>query len=181
MNKRTRRTIGLIIIITLLFVSISNYTYLSNTAENFLKNQVSSFGYSAIGTSVFILELIPQPFLSSLIPFTIGVLFNLNYIYLILIVVSTSIIANYTAYFLGLKYGTSLAKFFITQNNYEKSIKWFDKYGKKSISFLALTPLPYFPIMGGVFKMTLKQFTIYAIIPRIFHFIIFLSLIILLT
>ncbi len=178
MGKRFRRFIFTLLLLVGLIICLLNYNFLSSFAENYLETQIENLGYLGVIFSVFVLELIPQPFLSALIPFTTGLLFNLNAYYLLFMVIVTSIVANYLAYFLGFRYGDSIANFFVSEKNYEKTTKWFDKYGKISITILALTPLPYFPIMGGIFKMTFKEFTTYAIVPRMFHFIIFSSLII---
>lgn len=40
------------------------------------------------------------------------------------------------------------------------------------MAVLALTPIPYFPILGGLFKMKVSDFIIYGIIPRILNFFI---------
>jgi len=178
MNKKLMRTyIVISLVLILLLIVLINYGRLSESANTFLEGQIRTWGYIGIVVSVFILELVPQPFLSALVPFTTGLLFNLDWLYLIILTVSFGIIANYTAYFIGSYYGDAVAGFFVSRKNYEKSLRWFDKYGKMSITILALTPLPYFPVMGGVFKMTLREFSMYAIVPRIFHFIIFIYLI----
>lgn len=176
-NKKTRTILIVLFILIGLTACLANYTYLTTLAEEVLQKQIGNSGYYGIAISVFLIELIPQPILSSWIPCSIGLLFNMNFFYIILISVASAIPANYIAYFIGTNYGKSMAHFFVSEANYEKSVKWFDKYGKKSISVLALLPLPYFPIMGGLFKMTFKEFTLYAIIPRIFHFILLLSVV----
>jgi membrane protein DedA with SNARE-associated domain len=177
-EKLSLKIVITLLLLTGLTICLINYNYLSNLIESLLEKQIGNWGYYGIIISVFILEFIPQPFLSALIPFTTGLLFNLNTLGLIITMILTSIIANYAAYFLGRYYGDFTTRFFISKKNYEKSLIWFKKYGKKSITILALTPLPYFPIMGGIFKMNFKEFTLYAIIPRIFHFTIFSCLII---
>lgn len=176
MKKKRIFLLGFLILIVLIF-SLSYYNTLSLYAENILKMSVNQWGYYGIALSVFILEFVPQPFLSVLIPFTIGRLFDLNPYYLIVLSVIFSVIANYSSYFLGYTLGDKVARFMVTEENYNKSLSWFKKYGKKSLSVLALTPLPYFPVMGGIFKMTPWEFTIYGIIPRMMHFLIFLPLI----
>ncbi|MBD3252496.1 hypothetical protein GF386_02090 [Candidatus Pacearchaeota archaeon] len=179
MNKKLMRTyIVISLILILLLIILINYRTLSELTGGFLEEQIRTWGYLGIIVFVFVLELIPQPFLSALVPFTTGLLFNLDLLYLIIITVLFGITANYVAYFIGIHYGDSVAGFFVSRKNYKKSLRWFDKYGKISITLLALTPLPYFPVMGGVFKMTPREFSIYAIIPRIFHFIIFIYLIV---
>ena len=167
------------LILVLLAIIIFNYSYLSGLLGGFFEDQIQIWGYFGVSISSFILELIPQPFLSALVPFTTGLLLKLDFQYLFFTMLISSIIANYIAYFFGKYYGDSIALFLVSKESYEKSLNWFGKYGKKSITFLALTPIPYFPVMGGIFKMTLREFTVYAIIPRIFHFIIFAHLILL--
>jgi uncharacterized membrane protein YdjX (TVP38/TMEM64 family) len=180
MNKKLFIQRGFIGIVLLIFFSyiILNYSAIEKVANDFLKTQIGVWGYFAIFASVLILELVPQPFFSSLFPLITGLVFNLNVIYLVSLVVVTSVIANYMAYFIGRHYGDSMAYYLISKKNYELSIKWFERHGMKIIAILALTPLPYFPVMGGIFKMTFKEFTYYAIIPRILNIIIFSFLII---
>jgi membrane protein YqaA with SNARE-associated domain len=163
--------LGLIFI--LLLIIFSNYSYLENFVNNFFETQIYTWGYLAIFVFIFFLELIPQPLISGLIPLTIGLSFDLSYKTLIVITLISAILANYLAYYLGYFYSDSIALFLVSKENYKKSLVWFSKYGTKIITFLALTPFPYFPVLGGIFKMNFLKFTIYAIIPRIIHFIIF--------
>src|SRR3989344_4850903 len=83
----------------------------------------------------------------------------------------------YFAYFFGRVYGEPIARYFVSEKNYLKTKQWFEKYGIKAFFVLALLPLPYFPIMAGIFNIKPRELTIYAIIPRIFHFVIFTYLI----
>jgi len=179
MKKRVFIRRGFVLIVLLIFFVylILNYGKIETGVNRFLENQIGTWGYFGVFISVFILELVPQPFFSSLFPLITGLVFNLNVIYLILLVIFTSVIANYTAYFIGIYYGDSVALYLISKKNYERSIRWFDRHGMKIIAILALTPLPYFPVMGGIFKMTFREFTYYAIIPRVLNIIIFSFLI----
>ena len=180
-QKRFRKNLILSLMgCVLAIIILIHYNTLYNFSNTFLETQIQNWGYQAIFVSVFILELIPQPLLSGLVPFATGMLFDLSFWVLLCITIIASIIANYTAYFLGIQYGEPIAHFFVSKKNYNRSIVWFQKHGKKSITLLALTPLPYFPIMGGIFKMTFREFTLYAIIPRILHFTIFSYLILML-
>ena len=179
MNKRLFIRRGFILVVLLIFFIylIWNYSAIEKWANDFLKSQIETWGYLGVVLSVFVLEFFPQPLLSALVPFTIGLVFNLKTVYLLILLVSISVIANYSAYFVGKYYADTIALYLISKKNYDLSVKWFEKYGMKVMTILALTPLPYFPIMGGIFKMTFKEFTIYAIIPRIFHLLIFSFLI----
>ncbi len=173
--KRRYIVVSLFVVLTLIIAL--NYTFIENILRQYLEDQISTFGYSAIFASIFILESIPQPFLSGLVPLTIGIGFNLTFATLLTLAIISSITANYLAYFIGKHGGDRATSLLIREKNYKKSVDWFNRHGIKTISILALSPLPYFPVMGGIFKMKFKDFTLYAIIPRIFHFIIFSSLI----
>lgn len=168
--------IGLVVLSVLI---VLNFNYFEDFISDFIENRLVSWGYIGFLLIIFLIEALPQPFLSALIPFTTGVILNFNVIYLFWITVIGAIFANYAAYFLGLSLEESAISLFIKKEKYEKSLAWFNKYGKKSISLLALSPLPFFPMLGGVFKMSFLEFTKYAIIPRIIHYLVFLSLIIL--
>jgi len=52
--------------------------------------------------------------------------------------------------------------FFMNLENIDKA---------RTMAVLALTPLPYFPILAGIFKMRFVDFIIYAIFPRVIHMI----------
>ncbi|MDD4761728.1 MAG: VTT domain-containing protein [Candidatus Pacebacteria bacterium] len=168
--------IGLLILASLL---ILNFNYFKQSISDFIENRLVSWGYLGFFLFIFLLEALPQPFLSALIPLVTGVILGFNAIYLIWLTVIGSVLANYAAYYLGLSLENSAVSLFIKEENYNKSLRWFNKYGKKSFSLLALSPLPYFPMLGGVFKMSFYEFTKYAIIPRIIHYLIFSSILIL--
>ena len=108
-------------------------------------------------------------------------IFGLDFFMLLGLTLIAVISSNYLGYFIGKKYSNNIKRYMINKNNYEKSLSWFNRFGNKTITLLALTPLPYFPILGGLFKMKLKEFTIFAIIPRIFHFLIFSLIILIIT
>ena len=175
--KTTKKILFWAVILAILALGFIYYTPIQNTLSDFLEDQIAILGYYGIFISVFLLELIPQPLISALLPFTTGLLLDLKFFNLLLILLIGSITANYLAYFIGIIYGEKMARYFISEKNYNKSVQWFDKYGMSFMTILALTPLPYFPIMGGIFHMTFKEFTMYAIIPRIFHLVIFSFLI----
>lgn len=170
---RLKRILLILGVTTITLLAILNYNHIEEKIGVILGDQIENFGYAAIIFAVFLLEAVPQPFVSALVPFTTGFFLGLDFHNLVIITLITAISANYLAYFFGYYYSDTIGKFLVNPKNYEKSLRWFEKYGKKGIAILALTPLPYFPIMGGVFKMSLKDFSIYAIIPRILHFLTF--------
>lgn len=174
--RTTLLFLGLIILVSLI---ILNFNYFEKTISSFIESRLITWGYIGFFFFVFLLEAIPQPFLSALILLVSGSLLGLNFIILFWLTLLSSILANYTAYFLGLSLKESAINLLISENSYRKYLSWFEKYSRKSITILALTPFLYFPIIGGIFKMKLSEFTKYAVIPRIIHFLIFSGILIL--
>jgi len=162
-------------IIILFVVFAINYNTINDSLGGFLEDIIATWGYGGIFVIVFIFETIPQPFISALFAFYAGLFLGLDFSFLLTLTIISAVVANYTAYIIGFIYGEGLIKIFISRKNYNRSTKWFHRYGKGSIALLALTPLPYFPVIGGIFKMSFREFTLYAIIPRLFHFLIFTS------
>lgn len=164
--------IGLIILILFIY-AIVNHTVLKNQLRENLELQIETYGYIAVLIFTFILEISPQPFVSGLVPFATGVIFGLNikilFVYTIIGVIASSL----TAYFLGIKFGEKIVITIVGKKNYKKVHDFFLKYGKLGMLLLALTPIPYFPILAGIFKMNPSDFLLFAIIPRICHFFIF--------
>ena len=97
----------------------------------------------------------------------------ISYKFLLIITITAVITASYFSYIIGIIYGKRITIKLIGEEKYDLSYEYSKKYGKLGIAILALTPLPYFPILAGLFKMNLKDFTIYAVISRIIHFLIF--------
>lgn len=157
----------------ILVLIILNYNPILTYLEEIFKNSILELGYLGMFISIFILEFFPQPFISSLIPLSSGIIFGFDISKILIIAIISAVAANYLAYLLGVNYGEDMVRFFVNKKAQDKSLNWFEKHGKKSMTFLALTPLPYFPIMGGIFKMTTKEFILYALVPRMIYLVIF--------
>ena len=162
-----------ILALLLFFYSFVNYSLLQNQINESLGVQVQKYGYIAVFILAFILEISPQPFASAIVPYTNRLVLGLDFKILLTTTIIAVILSSITAYIIGIKYGKRLTVKFVGEENFEKSYNTFQKYGKPGMAVLALTPLPYFPILGGVFKMNFKDFLLFAIIPRIIHFLIF--------
>ena len=122
-NKRNKRLLNTLIIITSLAIPLLFYEKIIETADKILESGIETFGYYGVAITVFIIEFIPQPFLSATIPYIIGIIFGLESFYLIIITIIFAILANYLAYTIGLIYGHDISKYFISETNYNKSKK----------------------------------------------------------
>lgn len=178
-NKKTFNRIKLssvlfsILVLVILVFTIVNYSIIQERIDEGVAQQVNKYGYTFVFVAAFLVEILPQPFVSAIMPFTSGFILGLNFATLLIILLIGAISSNYVAYYLGIRYGKKISISLVGEENYLRSFDLFKKYGKAGITLFALTPLPYFPILGGIFKMNFYEFTIYAIIPRIFHFLIF--------
>jgi membrane protein YqaA with SNARE-associated domain len=177
-NKTIKRVKLFSLILSLLVLifftySIINYGLLKNQIEDGLGNQVIKYGYIAVFILAFLLEGTPQPFVSALFPFINGLMLGLDFQILLLVTIMGATLSGFTTYVIGLIYGKKLAVKITGEETFEKYNSLFKRYGKPGMVIIALTPFPYFPILGGIFKMDLRDFITFAIIPRIFHFVIF--------
>jgi membrane protein YqaA with SNARE-associated domain len=100
-----------------------------------------------------------------------GMIIKMNMFYLLFSIITGSIIAGFLGYHLGLVYGNSILSFALDKRDMVKAIEILRKYGKSGLTILALTPLPYFPILGGIFRLRLKEFIIYALVPRVMRYL----------
>ncbi|MBT4166350.1 hypothetical protein HOE04_04900 [archaeon] len=170
------RTLSFILgltILALFIYTIINFGFLQNQLEAGLKNQILQYGYISIFLISFLLEGLPQPFVSAIFPFITGVVLGLDFKLLLLITIAGAILSGFIAYAIGIIYGKKIAIKIAGEENYQTYHNLFKKYGKLGMTIIALTPLPYFPILAGVFKMNLGDFIRFAVLPRIIHFLVF--------
>ena len=161
------------IILAVFILSLINYRVLNVVIEESFRMQVDRYGYIAISVIAFLVEILPQPIVSALFPFANGLMFGLDFSTLLIFTMTGALLSNFVAWIIGTglskRYGPQL----VGEENYEKNIRYFRKYGRPGISILALTPLPYFPILTGLFRMKLWEFLVFAILPRTCHFLLF--------
>jgi len=160
-------------ILALFIYALINFGLLQNQLETSLENQILKYGYISIFIIAILLEGLPQPFVSAIFPFITGVVLGLDFKLLLLITIAGAILSGFVAYAIGIIYGKKIAIKIAGKENYQTYHDLFKRYGKLGMTIIALTPLPYFPILAGVFKMNLGDFIRFAVIPRIFHFLIF--------
>jgi membrane protein YqaA with SNARE-associated domain len=101
----------------------------------------------------------------------IGVVIEMNTFYLLVSIITGSVLAGFVGYHLGIVYGESILHFTLKKKNMIRAIEIFKKYGKFGLTILALTPLPYFPILGGIFRLSVRDFMAYALVPRAIRYI----------
>lgn len=95
------------------------------------------------------------------------------YLYLINVVVF-NIIASAIGYFVGMKIGYPILRYFSSEETLEKAKKLFDKWGVMAVAVGAFTPIPYTIVvfLAGISKMDFKKFMIAGIIGRVPRYVL---------
>jgi membrane protein YqaA with SNARE-associated domain len=164
--------LGLIVLAFFIY-SLINYKVLQNELEGALGEKVEQYGLPSVFVLGFLLEISPQPFASALVPFANGVLIGLDFTKLLIFMLVGVVLASFFAYWLGIYCGKAIAVKLVGLAKYDGAHKTFKKYGRLGMAILALTPLPYFPILGGIFKMKFIDFVLYAVFPRMIHMVVY--------
>jgi membrane protein YqaA with SNARE-associated domain len=154
------------VVISFLLVVFLNLDFF----RRFIAEKINSFGYVAIFIFTLIVDLVQQPFgpeTPVLISFFLG--FNILGIFFM------ALLGSYCGGLLGFYFGKlELSKRIeetYKKEKYQKYRKFFKKWGKSGLVIAALTPFPYpfFCWFAGAFNLSLREFFIYALIPRTFR------------
>ena len=95
------------------------------------------------------------------------------YLYLIN-VVFFNIIASMVGYFIGMKVGYPILRYFSSEEVLEKAKKLFDRWGVMAVAIGAFTPIPYTIVvfLAGISKMNFKKFMIAGVIGRVPRYVL---------
>lgn len=173
MKPKTIKKISIIfslVILVLLISSLINYKILHNKLDDTLGRQVQKYGYIAIFIVSYTVEILPQPFVSALVPYINGLVLGLNFKLLLVYTLIAVFLSSLTGYYFGVLYGGRITIKIFGQENHDKYSCLFKKYGNYAMTIAAFTPFPYLPVVPGVFKMSLKNFILHALIPRVVYF-----------
>ena len=157
-----------ILILALIFSGYLGVAYFS--AESQLGDVAIEGGYLGIFVFTTLLELSIQ-FIGPDVLLAAGIIANLNLYYITIMLILGSWLGGFVGYYMGLTSGDFLASMFTSKKRFRRGLDVFEKYGNIGMAILALTPLPYFPIIAGIFKMKFKNFLIYALLARTLRWI----------
>lgn len=95
------------------------------------------------------------------------------YFYLINVIVF-NIIASMVGYYVGMKIGYPILRYFSSEEILEKAKKLFDKWGVMAVAIGAFTPIPYTIVvfLAGISKMNFKKYMIAGIIGRVPRYVL---------
>lgn len=95
------------------------------------------------------------------------------YLYLLNVVVF-NIIASAIGYYIGMKIGYPMLRFFASEEVLEKAKKLFDRWGILAVALGAFTPVPYTIVvfLAGISRMDFKKFMLAGILGRVPRYVI---------
>jgi membrane protein YqaA with SNARE-associated domain len=95
------------------------------------------------------------------------------YLYLINVVIF-NVIASMIGYYVGMKVGYPILRYFASEEVLEKAKNLFDKWGVMAVAIGAFTPIPYTIVvfLAGISKMDFKKYMIAGIIGRVPRYVI---------
>jgi len=177
MNKQQRRLIILIfilILVNIIFFVILNRNYL----EGIIEIYVQKYGLIAILILSLLADSMDQP-IGPEVPASLGVVFGLNIFLVVLFSVVGSWIASVINYYIGKGYFSDYLKKSYDEEKYNKYSNMFKKYGGWAVFLAAVSPVPWtlFCWLAGSFKMKLKRFFAWGLIPRIFRIFIIVGIV----
>lgn len=145
-------------------------------AKLFIEENIVTYGYFAIFVFGFLTDFIMQP-IGPEVPATLGLIFNLNFYYVFLIVLLGSYLGSVISYFIGRGFLERDIKTLCKKR--PKHCKMFRKYGKFALLVACLTPVPYVPFcwLAGASRMGFGNFIIYGLVPRAFRIFLVLFLV----
>lgn len=137
-----------------------------------VESNIYLYGWIGLFVASFILELVPQLFDPGYGVF-VAMAAGISILNSTIIIILGSLLGGYISYELGRKFGPKFIFPIFNPKIIDKTVLFFNRYGKYILLLGALTPFPYFPIIFGALMLPRKQFVIYGLIPRIISFILF--------
>ena len=168
-SKRLRRNIirvaALIIaVLAIVFslIAVFNYAFF----EEKVSGGVAKYGLFGIFLFVLFLEVIPQYTVPQL-GVVSGLLLGYSAISVFLASAFGAIIGSILGFFLGRRYGHELVDDLFGRKTTERIVRGINRRGKWFVTLVAVTPLPYIPMVIGSLRMEFNKFVIYGVIPRV--------------
>jgi len=160
------------IILILLVYSIVNFRVLRNE----MTDAVAAGSLTLMAIFFFALEIVPN--IIGLEPTIITALIaGLSIPYIITLLIIAVTIANFLSYYIGRSF-SSYIRGFIKAKDIHKYEKLWKKYGKATMIITAISPIPYFPALAGLFKMDVKFFTFAVVTSRIARHLVVIAFLI---
>jgi len=174
-KRKIRITVTILLVLLILFALYCIFfsKILNRAINQQVENYVERYGYASIFVLSYLFEISPQPFVSAVVPVATGIAFGMDFSKILNLAILSIILSGLTGYFIGETFGKRFAMKFIDEEQFAKYSKLFKEYGDAAMAIAALTPIPYIPMIAGVFKMRLSHFLIYGVLVRVLHIAFF--------
>ncbi len=158
-----------ILIILLLVWSLVNYKFLNQEVTQL----VQVWGLIAMIFLVVLLEGAPVFMGSGVVVATVYTLGVFNTWFILFLFLVFALVGNVIYYVFGYYSGRKIFKYF-SKKDVRRYEKLFDKYGRRAMVVMAVSPIPYLPTLAGVFRMSSPKLIAETLILRtIRHIIVF--------
>ncbi len=164
----------LLLIVAVVFALVyMNYDYIKFEVADY----INVYGYPVLFVLALVLEAVEQP-IGAEVPGIVGVLFGLNYYFVILFVLLGTYISSFVNFYIGRRYFSKKVEGSCSFKEYGGYCNLFRKYGKLGLAVSALSPLPYvvFVWLSGAFHMKTRDFVLYALLPKTIRLIFLISI-----
>jgi membrane protein YqaA with SNARE-associated domain len=162
-SPRTLKLIGIIISIIVIAFFIYSVIQYSSLKEEYTQLDESSY-FIIFLTTVF-LESFPQ-MVPPLLILSSTILLHVSLFKVILIISLASLLGSMLGFSIGSKYMHKALSSLISDEKQVKAKRVIKKYGRLGLLIIAITPIPYFPLIFGAINMSKKDFLFFGAIPR---------------
>lgn len=152
-----------------LFIDIS----FIHTIFDWIVETLEALGHFGLAIYTFIEVLLIMPPIEVI--YYPLILLDVDHWYLYFINVSVmNVIASMVGYFVGMKIGYPILRYFSSEEVLDKAQKLFDKYGILAVAIGAFTPIPYTIVvfLGGITRMDFKKFIIAGFVGRVPRYLV---------
>ena len=159
----------LLVVFLALIISFNSFYF-----ESLIQGFIERYGFLGVLVFSFIADILFQP-IGSEIPALIGILFGFNIILVLIVTIIGSMLASLTNYYLGGKYFKNrIEEIYNKKEERKKYLDFFKKHGRWAVTISSISPVPWAPVcwLAKSFKVNLKIFTFYGLIPRIIRILV---------
>jgi membrane protein YqaA with SNARE-associated domain len=169
------------ILMLFLFIALFGFIFVFvnlDFIKGFVLEYIGVYGYPAIFVFSLLADLVEQPF-GPEIPGLMGIIFGLNFFWVVILTFVGSTIGSLFSYFIGRHGLRESVLSFCDISSHGRYCNLFSKYGKISLLIACWTPVPYviFCWFAGSFKMKLGDFFIFGVVPRFFRIFLLLGIV----
>ena len=168
--KKERSKLVLVIFLMVIIVALVLVSLNLVALKNFIQGAVEKYEFSGIFVFSILADLLEQP-IGPEVPASIGALFGLNVVLVLVFSIAGSYIGSTINFYIGKGYLFHNVKDFLGHGEYKRYSKMFEKHRGFALALAAISPIPWvtFCWLAGAFEMKFRQFFIYGLIPRAFR------------